>query len=167
MIAGNIGSSSIMSYTVIGDNVNLGSRLESLNKDYRTRIIISDATRARLKGDYDIRPLGDVMVKGKTRPVAIFEVMVPSPLPTAHEEADDMKNSMHSHSRCVLVARRPRSRAARRRARQARTRPQTRSDKVDDLKHLRGRRAEDRRAGQPAAVAGRSASFRTRRSRST
>ena len=48
MIAGNIGSSSIMSYTVIGDNVNLGARLESLNKDYKTRIIISDATRARL-----------------------------------------------------------------------------------------------------------------------
>ena len=48
MIAGNIGSSSIMSYTVIGDNVNLGARLESLNKDYKTRIIISDATRPRL-----------------------------------------------------------------------------------------------------------------------
>jgi len=80
MIAGNIGSSSIMSYTVIGDNVNLGARLESLNKDYKTRIIISDATRARLSGDFQTRPLGDVVVKGKSRAVQIFEVQVPSPL---------------------------------------------------------------------------------------
>jgi len=80
MIAGNIGSSSIMSYTVIGDNVNLGSRLESLNKDYKTRIIISDATRIRLEGQYEMRPLGDVIVKGKSKPVAIFEVKVPAPL---------------------------------------------------------------------------------------
>jgi adenylate cyclase len=86
MIAGNIGSSSIMSYTVIGDNVNLGSRLESLNKEYKTRIIISDATRSLLHGSYEIRPLGDVVVKGKTRPVAIFEVVVPSPLQAASEE---------------------------------------------------------------------------------
>ena len=80
MIAGNIGSSSIMSYTVIGDNVNLGSRLESLNKDYKTRIIVSDATRTRLTRDYEIRPLGDVLVKGKSRAVAIFEVKVSAPL---------------------------------------------------------------------------------------
>jgi adenylate cyclase len=80
MIAGNIGSSSIMSYTVIGDNVNLGSRLESLNKEYKTRIIISDATRTRLKAAYDTRPLGDVVVKGKSKPVAIFEVKVSAPL---------------------------------------------------------------------------------------
>jgi adenylate cyclase len=86
MIAGNIGSSSIMSYTVIGDNVNLGSRLESLNKEYRTRIIISDATRSLLHAQYEIRPLGDVVVKGKTRPVAIFEVVVPSPLQAVSEE---------------------------------------------------------------------------------
>ena len=46
MIAGNVGSDTIMSYTVIGDAVNLGARLESLNKDYGTRIIISEATRA-------------------------------------------------------------------------------------------------------------------------
>jgi adenylate cyclase len=80
MIAGNIGSSSIMSYTVIGDNVNLGARLESLNKDYKTRIIISEATRARLTGQFDIRPLGDVIVKGKSKAVQIFEVKVPAPL---------------------------------------------------------------------------------------
>jgi adenylate cyclase len=81
MIAGNIGSSAIMSYTVIGDNVNLGSRLESLNKEYRTHIIISDATRLKLTNRHDIRPLGGVTVKGKTRPVEIYEVCVPSPLP--------------------------------------------------------------------------------------
>ena len=86
MIAGNIGSSSIMSYTVIGDNVNLGSRLESLNKDYRTRIIISDTTRSQLTGAYDLRPLGDVVVKGKTQAVAVFEVVVPSPIPAVHED---------------------------------------------------------------------------------
>jgi adenylate cyclase len=74
MIAGNIGSEAIMSYTVIGDSVNLGARLESLNKEYGTRIIISEATRAALPDRYQFRPLGDVVVKGKTRPVAIFEV---------------------------------------------------------------------------------------------
>ena len=87
MIAGNIGSASIMSYTVIGDNVNLGSRLESLNKDYKTRIIMSDATRTRLTNPYDTRPLGDVKVKGKTRTVAIYEIQVPSPLGTREEQS--------------------------------------------------------------------------------
>jgi adenylate cyclase len=74
MIAGNIGSEAIMSYTVIGDAVNLGARLESLNKQYGTRIIISEATRKALPDRYHFRPLGDVVVKGKTMPVAIFEV---------------------------------------------------------------------------------------------
>ena len=84
MIAGNIGSAAIMSYTVIGDNVNLGSRLESLNKEYKTRVIISDATRARLTSPYDLRPLGNVTVKGKSKAVAIFELKVPAPLAEEH-----------------------------------------------------------------------------------
>jgi adenylate cyclase len=69
-----------MSYTVIGDNVNLGARLESLNKEYGTRIIISDATRTRLRTERAMRPLGDVTVKGKRRAVSIYELIVPSPL---------------------------------------------------------------------------------------
>ena len=85
MIAGNIGSSSIMSYTVIGDNVNLGARLESLNKDYKSRVIISDATRTRLTNTYELRSLGEVVVKGKTRPVSIFEVVVPAPIEDSHQ----------------------------------------------------------------------------------
>ncbi len=77
MVAGNLGSEDIMSYTVIGDQVNLGARLESLNKDFHTRVIISDATRAALKGRYDIRALGEVVVKGKSVPVKIFSVVPP------------------------------------------------------------------------------------------
>ncbi len=74
MIAGNIGAEKIRSYTVIGDHVNLGARLESLNKDHGTSIIISEYTKQRLRGAYDARPLGDVVVKGKSVPVGIWEI---------------------------------------------------------------------------------------------
>lgn len=78
MIAGNIGSESVMSYTVIGDAVNLGARLESLNKEYGTAIIVSEETKRRLKGRYDMNPLGQVIVKGKTEAVGIHEIRRPA-----------------------------------------------------------------------------------------
>ena len=78
MVAGNLGSESIMSYTVIGDNVNLGARLESLNKEYGTHVIISEATRQALRGRYDLQTLGEVTVKGKSRPVRIHAVVPPA-----------------------------------------------------------------------------------------
>ena len=55
--------------------MNLGSRLESLNKQYGTRIIISESTRALLTKPYEFKPLGDVVVKGKSQAVAIFQVV--------------------------------------------------------------------------------------------
>jgi adenylate cyclase len=56
--------------------VNLGARLESLNKEHGTTIIISAATAARLTTQPPMRPLGSVVVKGKSVPVDIFEVLV-------------------------------------------------------------------------------------------
>lgn len=74
MIAGNVGAETIRSYTVIGDNVNLGARLESLCKDYKADIIISEFTRKLLQDQYPVQELGEVTVKGKSRPVKIFQV---------------------------------------------------------------------------------------------
>jgi adenylate cyclase len=96
MIVGNVGSERTLSYTVIGDNVNLASRLESLNKQYQSHIIISEATRGRLKGSYFIRPLGKVRVKGKTIDVEIFEVCV-------SQEELDRKNAAASASAAAPV----------------------------------------------------------------
>ncbi|GMT49342.1 MAG: hypothetical protein IEMM0008_0881 [bacterium] len=75
MTVGNMGSANSMNYTIMGDNVNLGSRVESVNKMYTTEIIITEYTYEMVKDMVICRELDLIRVKGKEKPVKIYELL--------------------------------------------------------------------------------------------
>jgi len=75
VVSGNIGSKKRMDYTMIGDGVNLASRLESACKQYGAHILASEFTYRKLRGTYRAREVDLLLVKGKTQPVAVYEIL--------------------------------------------------------------------------------------------
>jgi adenylate cyclase len=77
MIVGNMGSAARFDYTVIGDSVNIASRLEGANKEYRTTVMISERTAALVKDELFCREVDDVMVIGRSQSIKVFEPLGP------------------------------------------------------------------------------------------
>ena len=75
VIVGNIGSRKRLEYTVVGDGVNTSSRLQGLNKEFGTTILISETTHAAVKDDFDCRQMPEAQLRGKSKNLMFYEVI--------------------------------------------------------------------------------------------
>jgi adenylate cyclase len=75
VFAGNVGAPDRMKYTVVGDAVNVGARVEGLNKELRTTLLITAETYAAVNGRVRVRECGELPVKGRHQPVAVYEAL--------------------------------------------------------------------------------------------
>ncbi|MCL9684355.1 adenylate/guanylate cyclase domain-containing protein [Legionella maioricensis] len=79
-IVGNLGSSERLNYTALGDSINIASRLESINKNYKTKIIVSDTVYEQIKDQFLFRMIDCVVVEGRTQSCCIYELLTDNAL---------------------------------------------------------------------------------------